>query len=842
MKQSLRSFLTLGLLLWTSIVAAATGDILSVTVRADGFSVDVVVEGFTTGASYDFGLGADNTLTGTEKLRLTATSLGYDATGAATTVPRDLVLKGTVRKATPNEGQVDETGGGNLTFRAGLNFPIFAKDKSGGGNSGTDVTAVALAGLVVNAGGGSQSSNARSSFTVTNNSTLPYPKVVGRWAQPSFERWTGAKLVEMVCYHPFARNNKPVACVAFDCTDGSNPITQQIATSCTASTQWTGVGNTVWTYGTTIPVSGFTQGATLTGRFRAYPWVGDSTSILDTDTSADGIAAPSAALTPLMGFCDKNDSLACYASVNGVGGSPAVSATKAGARAAPYSTLALALTALKTYNNSTNSDNSLNNCYVLMQDGSYSAAGTFTGSNTKTWCVVAADLENGATQSGVNFSTATNQAFNGYIKYQDVTFSGVGSGMHRGNITTGCLWLDSCTYSHAVAAQWYSWNTAFLTGTTFTAGTQNILGSGSGGVGWGLVRQNDLTAITAKQACANCCIGNKNILPTFAIAGGTNGPQSDGGFVGWNSTYAIASTTQWLFEVATGNWTKGIAVVGNVAERIGGNTSVLCQFIADNTTTSVANNVYFAHNTLVGARWNLNYLELGNYSPNRFNWYDQYNVLVDWNCKTDKFSNAVRTVTDGILVNGSTTVSSATAAFVAGDVAQNISFNDNQIANAITTIASQTGTAAVMNTASLVDATGVTLYIRSFGKNRNRVSNWATVNGCGQIGMRSRIATFPPENYGINSKIGTINFVDDKSYISIGNTGAGGGDYHGATGSSILSTVPSGGALLPGDLDGRAISNTGSGASGALQLQSSNESALQTILRLIGSDILFQQD
>jgi hypothetical protein len=792
----------------------ATGDILSATVRADGFSVDLVVEGFTTGASYSFGLGTDNTLTGTENLRFSVVSLGYDATGAATTVARTCVAKGTVRKATPNEGQVDETGGGNLTVRLGLDMPIFAKDKSGGGSSGTDVTAVALAGLVTNTGGGSQTSNARSSFTVTNNSTLPYPKVVGRWAQPSFERWTGAKLVEMCCYHPFARNNKPVACVAFDCTDGSNPITQQVVTSCTASTQWTGIGNTVWTYGTTIPVSGFTQGGTLTTRFRAYPWVGDSTSVLDTDTGADGTAAPSAALTPLMGLCDKNDSLACYASVNGVGGSPAVSATKAGARAAPYSTLALALTALKTYNSSTNSDNSLNNCYVLMQNGSYSAAGTFTGSNTKTWCEVEADTENGATEAGVNFSTATNQAFNGYLKYKNVTFSGVGSGMFRGNITTGCLWLDSCTYSHAVAAQWYSWNTAFLTGTTFTAGTQNILGSGSGGVGWGLVRQNDLTAITSKQAAANCMIGNKNLCPTFALSGGTNGPQSDGGFVGWNSTYSIASSTQWLTAVQTNDWTKGIAVVGNVAERIGGNTTPLAQFIADNTTTSVANNVYFAHNSLIGARLNFNYLELGNYSPNRLNWYDQFNVLSDWNCKTDVFSNAVRTVTDGVLVLGSTTVSSATAAFVAGDVGQNISFDDSQVANAITTISSQTGVAAVMAAASTVDATNVTLYIRSFGKNRNRVSNWAQVNGCGQIGLRTRIWNFPPDKPGVNSKAGTITFVSDRSFDG---TNAGGGDYHGATGSAILNVVPAGRALLPGDLDGRPINNTGTGAAGALQ-------------------------
>lgn len=33
----------------------ATGDILSCVVRAYGWSVDVTIEGFTTGATYDFG-------------------------------------------------------------------------------------------------------------------------------------------------------------------------------------------------------------------------------------------------------------------------------------------------------------------------------------------------------------------------------------------------------------------------------------------------------------------------------------------------------------------------------------------------------------------------------------------------------------------------------------------------------------------------------------------------------------------------------------------------------------------------------------------------------------------
>lgn len=801
----------------------------------DGFSAYLYVEGFSLGATYQFGLGSDNADTGSARLGIQITSFGYTGTTLGTRV-RASYGKGTIRKPFPEEAQRDETiVGGELRTRIALSDPIFAKDKSGIGNSGTDPWAAAIAGLVVNTGGGGESSNATPSITVTNNSTLPYPKVGGRWAQPGFERWTADKLVEFVAYQPFARDGKPLACLAFDFTDGTNPTTQQLVTECNVSTQFTEAGNKVWVYSATIPNGGFTQGATITGRARCYPWIGDATSVLDTDVSADGVAAPSSQLTPLMGVCDKNDSLACYAriTIGAVGG--AVSNTKAGARSSPFPTLASALTALKAYNNTNNSDNTVNNCYVLCGDGNWTAAGTFAGLNTKTWCVIQADTEDGATRAGVVFNTATNQAFNGYLKYENVSFAGTGAGMFRGNVLTSQLWIDNVAYGHAAAAQWYSWLVGYMTRTVFTTGTQNILGSGSGSVAWALIRNNDLTGISAKQGCANCLLGNKNVTVTMALSGGTNGPQSENAFVGWNSAYSLGSTTQFIGTFITNDWTKPTVIIGNVAERIAGNTTPLCQLLADGTTTSIGNCFYLAHNTWVGARLNLNYLELGNYSPNRLNWYDQNNVLSDWNIKCDVFQNAARTVTDGLLVAGSNIVNSAAALWVAGDVGQNLSFDDNQVPNAITTITAQTAPNATMAAVSNVNASGVTLYIKNYGKNTNRRSNWAMVNGCNQKGLRTRVSNFPPDNWGINSKAGTVTFIDDRSFEG---SNTGGGDYHGAVGSSILNVVPSGGALLPGDLDGRPISNTGTGSSGALQPPAPTPPSGSGILTGIASDIL----
>ena len=725
----------------------AFGDI-TLEILTDGFSAYLYTEGFSLGATYQFGLGTDNADTANARLGIQITSLGYTGVTLGTRV-RASYGKGTIRKPTPNEAQRDEIiESGKLKTRIALSDPVFAKDKTGVGNSGTDPWAAAIAGLVVNTGGGGESSNATPSITVVNNSTLPYPKVGGRWAQPGFERWTADKLVEFVAYQPFAREGKPLACVAFDFTDGTNPTTQQVITECNVSTQFTEAGNKVWVYSATIPNGGFTQGATITGRARGYPWIGDATSVLDTDVSADGVAAPNGQLTPLMGLCDKNNTLACYAriTIGAVGGT--VSSTLAGARSTPFPTLATALTALKAYNNTTHGTNTLDNCYVYCGDGSWTAAGTFTGLNTKTWCIVQADTGDGATRAGVIFNTATNQAFNGWIKYENVSFAGTGSGMFRGNVTTGQLWIDNVAYGHAVAAQWYAWLCAYMTRTVFTAGTQNIRGSGSGAISWALIRNNDLTAISSKQATANCVLGNKNIVMTMALSGGTDGPQSQNAFVGWNSAYSLGTSVQFIGEFNVNDWTKTVIFVGNVAERLTNNTTPLCQLLADGTTTSIGNNFYLAHNSFIGARLNLNYLDNGSFAPNRFNWWDQYNALSDWNCKTDVFPTA----------------------------------------------------------------------------NSARVSNWALMNGCGQIGLRVRVPGFPPNNYGINSKAGTITFVSDRSFEG---TNAGGGDYHPATGSSLLNTVPINGAVLPGDLDGRPISNSGTGASGALQLLPASGGLLQ---------------
>ncbi len=717
----------------------ALGDVTA-AVRSDGWSLDLTVEGFAVGASYAFGLGTNNADLASAKLTLSLTSPGFDSSGNSTTRSRTVAGTKAVRLPYPNQNSLNETSsGGNLVVRVALSEPIYSGD--------TSVTLSALSGLVVNSGGAGQSSNAASGVVVTNSSTLGYPKVVGRWAWPGFERWTGDTLVEAVVFHHFGRDAKPVACVKFDATDAlGNSAAQQVATSMGKTTR-TGDANVVSVYSATIPVSNLTQGQVVTARFRAYPWIGDSTSVLDSAVGADGIAAPAADLTPLMGFIDKNNALAVYASVDGTNGSAggAAASTAAAARLTPFLTLAQALTALKARNNSVNSRNTLDNCYVLMQPGNYTGPGTFTGSNTVSWCEVSADTTNGVTAAQVVFNTAANTACNAYIKFANVTFSGTGAGMLRGNATTGQLWLDSVVWSHASASQWYSWKVAYATRVTMTTNTQGFIGSGSGLVAWALLRGINSSVIV--RGHVRCLIGCKQFygfgIGTTDVA--LQGPISDNAVFAWNSCFSIPSVVFLQSNEAT-SITKGWAVIGNVGERIT-NTTPMIQLAADNSTQP-ANNVLVAHNTVVGERCNLAYLDNGTTNVNRQNYWDRFNLFRDFNVKTDTFAS---------------------------------------------------------------DPNGA------------RVLNWDFVHGVGCRGSRYEVANFPragsPELGfdGINianTGSGLMGYVSNRSLTG---TGTGNGDYRLTDSSPARALIPAGLALIPFDLEGNPVNNSGLGAAGAYQ-------------------------
>lgn len=82
----------------------AAGDIVSVTVGADGWFADIVVAGLATGGTYAFGLGTNNALIrkgAAPKIDFTVVSKGFDDAGSDTTITRHVYGVGVAPLRTP---------------------------------------------------------------------------------------------------------------------------------------------------------------------------------------------------------------------------------------------------------------------------------------------------------------------------------------------------------------------------------------------------------------------------------------------------------------------------------------------------------------------------------------------------------------------------------------------------------------------------------------------------------------------------------------------------------------------------------------------------------------------
>jgi hypothetical protein len=61
--------------------ARAMGEIVSVTIRPDGWSADLSITGMSTNGTFDFGLGPQNSVVGTQKVTFWVLSQGFDSNG-----------------------------------------------------------------------------------------------------------------------------------------------------------------------------------------------------------------------------------------------------------------------------------------------------------------------------------------------------------------------------------------------------------------------------------------------------------------------------------------------------------------------------------------------------------------------------------------------------------------------------------------------------------------------------------------------------------------------------------------------------------------------------------------
>lgn len=637
------------LLLFVGIVGvqnvyAATGDITAVRIAGDtvhnGWTAEIDISGLSTGGTYAMGLGANND-PGGAKVVFTVNSPGYDSNGNATTITRTVYGTKFVRQTYPSNALADESeSGGTLTVKVALSDFVYSGDSS--------ITANIAPGFYTQG----TANTASSGISVTNSSALAYPKVIGRWAWPGYERVTGDFLIEAVAFHRSAQNGKPLASMKFIATDQHGNSTTQTVADMTVSTR-TGDANTVLVYAATMPVSTLTQGDLLTINFEAYPWVGDSTAVLNSATTSDGFAQPEERIGPLTAVNDKNGTFGIgYALVNSAGTTSTttgavVYASQAAAESAGNSTafitIGRAAAAIQDYHRINFSRNDAGGGVILLTEGSYTFPGftpndlgSTTASTTNAWLIV----KNASTAAKANtiISAGTNATFKAErLKIEGITLSASsGSSIIRGRAASDALWLHDTTINLTSTGPILVYKAVYATQNAVTAYSNGFGAFSTNKSPYVLIRGNTSTPVVTGNLYA--IIGNKNINLSnsgkgFIETGNASGHRiSDNSIYAFNTVYGTTGAN-----LIAGNTliNGGIAYVQNVLESLSSSQPIL-QIAADSSTT-VVNNVIIWNNTLAGQRTNFAYNEYTTDNFARFNWSQRFNSLADWNTKDDTF-------------------------------------------------------------------------------------------------------------------------------------------------------------------------------------------------------------
>lgn len=647
-------------------VFAATGDITGVRITNDGWYAELDIEGFSTGGKADYGFVEDSFASTTDndpsgaKVVFTVTSQGYDASGTLGTITRTVYGTKSVRKAYPanvmtNRSVLDESvSGGILTIKVALSDYIYADDEAGAGKSGTDVT-VSIPNTFYKdsgIGGTNNYNNAVTNLNVTNNSTLNYPKVIGRWAWPGYERVTSDFLVEAVAFHRFGQNSKPVAAVVFSASDQSGHTSRSTTTDMTLTTR-TGDANPVLVYAATMDIDALNQAEVINVNFIAYPWVGDETSILNSAVGGDGYAQPDERLGTLNELNDKAGTYGIgYAYVNRLTGNDSTgkvySSQSLAETGKPYFTIGAAGAALKTYHNLNGvpARNNAGGGIILLSEGNHPFPGTVPssdlGTTMDTWLIIKpasnASKANTKISSGSGSSLkATRLKIEGVTVSPSVSSNGGLTGRTAGDV----MWLHNNTINATTSSPIFAWRTLYGTQNSITAFSTGFSSYAAGQrAPWALVRGN--TSSSNVNAQFYNILGNKgvtgaNFIETGdveVVAGGM--ASSTNAIFAFNTLYNMSTAVVWS-SVST---TTGVAIIQNLFERVAGDVQGTLDISSGNGNGATTTNFLLWHNTMVGGRQQFAYNSSGSVRIPKLNYSTKFNIFLDQGLKTDTFTGA----------------------------------------------------------------------------------------------------------------------------------------------------------------------------------------------------------
>ncbi|MGR3371538.1 MAG: hypothetical protein ACU0D1_01950 [Pseudooceanicola nanhaiensis] len=525
----------------------------------------------------------------------TVTRGGYDASGSAITVDDTITLMKRVREPYPSQASL-------TALMVALSDFVYSAD--------------AIAG-------------------VTNNSTRAYPKPQAMWATLDFARATTSSFdVRMVVAHAHAhaRQGRPVAAVKFTASDGTN--TAEVTVSSMTPVSYSKTGLTVPLFEGTLDLSGLDEGE-VTIDATIYPWIGDAFTI-----STDAVASASSTinLCPLTILNDRAGGIGtAYAYVDdttGDDGTGVVSETPATAAATPYATASAAVTALTSYNNANFGRNDAGGAMLRFNDGTHTLGSIKGAAGSSSWPIYV----EGESEAGTfvqDAGSSTQNSIPHFIHFQDLTFQKTGDYIFLDNGTGGTvavMTLKNVTCEVLAGGGYGAW--AYRMGRILAENSEiGVLASGFSTVSKHINAVGSDIGGADRVYNAAACTGARIGQKTAA------GNQVAGvGQCFMHNMISRGDTGQLCVKVAAQVGARGIAIVGNVVEKWGGDTTPAVQINADGNGSAMENVVYFG-NTVVGSRTNFGYLDSNGMTNVDKSGYRRFNVEYLWNCKSDVFAS-----------------------------------------------------------------------------------------------------------------------------------------------------------------------------------------------------------
>lgn len=623
------------LLLWPLALLGADGDITGVSIEANGWIADIYIadSGSNTNGTLANGLGVNNALTGTEKLKINLTSCGYDDTGSTTTVSRVVYGTKLVRFAYPNNAYMDTTNdSGTLVMKVALSDYVFQKDVIG--------SAALASGLYAT---NSFTSAASTWSTVTNGSSQAYFKVLGNNAWPSYDRITGFTYpLRFLAFHHSAQQGRPVQCVYF-ALEEAGTVTNSIIVTQAEVDNAVGDATPVVEYVGRVSTSGFTAKATIKSRIIAYPRIGDSGSVLDTGDGTNTGITP--LYSPLYHVMDAAGTYAkSYAVVDPVDGNDtngrATNFWNVDGPPVSCLTMARAATLIAATNNTYNGHNDVGGGIVYLKSGNYNwsgASGSY-GNNPSNY--ITFKPFPGVLRSQVIITnTSGDKDTGGKVKFENVTFNTATVSVLDDGSGSMVGWLDKCSVNCNDVATFYRIKFVYLTACDIT-----LLGQGIApfDVTWFFARGNNISGFSGAIKCA-VFVGNYNTVANAISLRSDVGsaPYFDGAIWAYNRLLNLNNTS--LAPVYFGitvsyshEYTNGCAFVQNVFEQQDAVSTPLVQICADGSTKNATNFICW-HNSINGQRFSYAYNDYQtlNPAPNRIGFYTKNNIFNEYNCVTD---------------------------------------------------------------------------------------------------------------------------------------------------------------------------------------------------------------